>query len=104
MQSHDKSIEKKDIKWVVSIPAILEEHSKQIMINASKKAGLINNNTDLSLILALEPEVDRIYYCSPLYSSLNDEHMNSGKPYIICDIGAGTLDICTHRKAIKTKI
>ena len=97
-KSHDQSIEKEDIKWVVSIPAIWEEKSKQIMINASDKAGLINKNTDLSLFLALEPEVAGIYYCSPLYSSLNDDHMNSGKPYIICDIGAGTVDICTHRK------
>ena len=99
-KSHDKSIEKEDIKWVVSIPAIWEEKSQQIMINASDKAGLINKNTDLSLFLALEPEVAGIYYCSPLYSSLNDDHMNSGKPYIICDIGAGTVDICTHRKVM----
>ena len=98
--SYDDSIKKEDIKWVVSIPAIWEEKSKQIMINASEKAGLINKNTtDLSLFLALEPEVAGIYYCSP-YSSLNDKYMNSGEPYIICDIGAGTVDICTHKKVI----
>ena len=97
--SHDKSIEKEDIKWVVSIPAIWEEKSKQIMINASDKAGLINKNTDLSLFLALEPEVAGIYNCSK-YSFLNDDHIKNGKPYIICDIGAGTVDICTHRKVM----
>jgi molecular chaperone DnaK (HSP70) len=98
--SHDKSIRKEDIKWVVSIPAIWEEKSKQIMINASKKAGLIiENRDDLSLFLALEPEVAGIYYNSPK-SSLNDQYINSGNPYIICDIGAGTVDICTHRKVI----
>ena len=69
------------------------------MINASKNAQLINDNTDLSLFLALEPEVAGIYYYSS-YSSLNDEYINDGKPYIICDIGAGTVDICTHRKVI----
>ena len=26
------------------------------------------------------------------------ENINEGKPYIICDIGGGTVDICTHRK------
>ena len=69
------------------------------MIDSSRKAGLINENTDLSLFLALEPEVAGIYYYST-YSSLNDEYINDGKPYIICDIGAGTVDICTHRKII----
>ena len=69
------------------------------MINASKKAGLIiENRDDLSLFLALEPEVAGIYY-SPK-SSLNDQYINSGNPYIICDIGAGTVDICTHKKII----
>ena len=70
------------------------------MINASKKAGLIiENRDDLSLFLALEPEVAGIYYNSPK-SSLNDQYINSGKPYIICDVGAGTVDICTHKKII----
>ena len=90
-------IQKKDIKWVVTIPAIWEEKSKNIMINASKKAGLINEYTDLSLFLALEPEVAGIYYNSPNIS-FAQQNINGGKPYIICDIGGGTVDICTHRK------
>ena len=96
-RNHDKTITKKDIKWVVTIPAIWEEKSKQIMINASREAGLINENTDLSLFLALEPEVAGIYYFSNLsiYNNINRDN-----PYIICDIGAGTADICTHRKII----
>ena len=79
-------IQKKDIKWVVTIPAIWEEKSKNIMINASKSAGLIEENTDLSLFLALE----HVSFC--------DQNINEGKPYIICDIGGGTVDICTHKK------
>ena len=30
-----ETLQKKDIKWIVTIPAIWEEKSKQIMINAS---------------------------------------------------------------------
>ena len=82
-RTNDKKYEKDDIKWVVTIPAIWEEKSKQIMINASKKAGLINENTDISLFLALEPEVAGIYYFSDLYSRVNNEEID--KPYIICD-------------------
>ena len=88
--------EKTEIKWVVTIPAIWEEKSKEIMINASKKAGLINKNTDLSLFLALEPEVAGIFYFSSLYSKYEEEIYDV--PYIICDIGAGTVDICTYIK------
>ena len=96
-KANDNSIKFEEIKWVVTIPAIWEEKSKEIMIRSSKKAGLINRNTDLSLFLALEPEVAAIYYNSEM-SSFKDIHISEGKPYIICDIGAGTVDICTHRK------
>ena len=96
-KKHDSSIKKEDIKWIVTIPAIWEEKSKKIMINASKSAGLINEHTDLSLVLALEPEAAGIYYNSPNIS-YNKDGINGGSPYIICDIGGGTVDICTHRK------
>ena len=46
---NDKTIKEQGIKWAVTIPAILEEKSKQIMINASYEAGLINKNTDLKV-------------------------------------------------------
>ena len=97
-----KKFKKNEIRWVITIPAIWEEKSKQIMINASKKAGLINENTDLSLFLALEPEVAGIFYFSDLYSQLDEDKDLFDTPYIICDIGAGTVDICTFtRKCTK---
>ena len=92
-RTHGKKLEKNEIRWVVTIPAIWEEKSKQIMINASRKAGLVNKNTDLSLFLALEPEVAGIFYFSNLYSKFDQDLYDT--PYIICDIGAGTVDICT---------
>ena len=46
---NDKTIKEQGIKWVVTIPDIWEEKSKQIMINASYEAGLINKNTDLKV-------------------------------------------------------
>ena len=94
------TLDRNKIKWVVTIPAIWTEKSKEIMIKASRNAGLINNQTDLSLFLALEPEVAGIFYFSNLNSKTNshkkaEELLN---PYIICDMGAGTVDICTLRK------
>ena len=100
IQRANNTIQKKDIKWIVTIPAIWEEKSKDIMIKASIKAGLIDENSDKSLFLALEPEVAGIYYymSSLAESNYNIINIDQGKPYIICDIGAGTVDICTHRK------
>ena len=98
-KKHNPSIKKEDIKWVVTIPAIWEEQSKKIMIDASIAAGLINKNTDKSLFLALEPEVAGIYFNSNPSNLLKENpDINEGKPYIICDIGGGTVDICTHKK------
>ena len=74
------------------------------MINASIKAGLIDKDSDKSLFLALEPEVAGIYYyiaSSMTKDTGNIDFINEWKPYIICDIGAGTVDICTHRKVMK---
>ena len=100
LQRANNTIKKEDIKWIVTIPAIWEEKSKDIMIQASLKAGLIDENSDKSLFLALEPEVAGIYYymSSLAESNYNIINIDQGKPYIICDIGAGTVDICTHRK------
>ena len=100
IQRANGSIKKENIKWIVTIPAIWEEKSKQIMLQASIAAGLIEENSDKSLFLALEPEVAGIYYfvSSIQAGSFKSSHIKEGKPYIICDIGAGTVDICTHRK------
>ena len=52
-RNNDTNIKEEEIKWVVTIPAIWEEKSKQIMIDASRAAGLISENTDLSLFLSI---------------------------------------------------
>ena len=100
----NNSVKRKDIKWVLTVPAIWEEKSKQIMIKASLNAGLIDKNTDKSLFLALEPEAASIYYINILFQQkkIHCPHIEQGSPYIICDIGSGTVDICTHKK-IKEK-
>ena len=71
------------------------------MIIASYAAGLINKNTDLSLFLGLESEVAGIYYFSDLSSSYN---MDKEESCIICNIGAGTVDICAQRKTINDSL
>ena len=89
-----------NIHWTITVPAIWEIKSKQIMINAAQNAGMIREDDDPSNFFALEPEAASIYYH---YSKqgLKNEEMNSGKPFILCDLGSGTADIVTQRKVVK---
>ena len=97
---HNKIIKREDIKWVIPIPGIWEEKAKEIMINASLSAGLIDNNTDLSQFLALEPVVSTIHYNSS--DSCFNKTFNKGNPYIICVIGGETFDIYTYKNKKKS--
>ena len=89
------NINEENIKWVVTVPAIWEDFQKGIMMEASIKSGLVNNNTDKSLFFALEPEAASLY-CSR-NKDINQNYLKEGNYYIICDLGGGTGDIVTHK-------
>ena len=91
-----------EIKYIVTVPAIWDLSMKGIMIRASEKAGLFNQNTDISNFFALEPEAASIY-CSE-DESIDSEYLMPGKSYIICDLGGGTGDIVTHSKNLDGEI
>ena len=82
------------IKWVVTVPAIWDEHQKSIMMESCMGAGLINDNTDKSLFFALEPEAASLY-CS-INKEIDRECFKEGEYYIVCDLGGGTGDIVAH--------
>ena len=87
------------IHWVITVPAIWDLKSKQIMKDAAEEAGMIREDDDISNFFALEPEAASIYYQkSP---QANQELKDSEVPFIVCDFGGGTVDIVTQRK-IKT--
>ena len=81
-------------KWVVTVPAIWTEYQKNVMMEASIKAGLINENDDKSLFFALEPEAASLY-CS-INKDIDQNFFRKGKYYIVCDLGGGTGDIVAH--------
>ena len=89
------SIEESEIEWKVTVPAIWKNKSKEIMLNASKKAGIFNGGNELCF-LALEPEAAACDYTNEGTSDQNA--IEPGKIYIICDIGGGTIDISTHKR------
>jgi len=82
------------IKWVVTVPAIWNEHQKSIMMESCVAAGLVNDNTDKSLFFALEPEAASLY-CS-INKEIDRKYFNKGEYYIVCDLGGGTGDIVAH--------
>jgi len=88
----EKETEK--IKWVVTVPAIWNEHQKSIMMESCVAAGLVNDNTDKSLFFALEPEAASLY-CS-INKEIDRKYFNKGEYYIVCDLGGGTGDIVAH--------
>jgi molecular chaperone DnaK (HSP70) len=92
IRNYDSNINDKDIKWVVTVPAIWSDINKQIMIEASLNAGLIQKDSEQSLFLAYEPEA-AAYYCQ--YDGIP---IPENKPYIVCDLGGGTADIVCHMK------
>ena len=90
------NFDEKNIHWVITVPAIWDLKSKQIMINAAQEAGMIREDDDISNFFALEPEAASIYYQSS--PQANQEIKDSEDPFIVCDFGGGTVDIVTHKK------
>ncbi|KAH3897100.1 heat shock 70 kDa protein 12A-like [Dreissena polymorpha] len=91
-------VDKNYINWVLTVPAIWDEHAKQFMRTAAREAGIEVGH----LNLALEPEAASIY-CRHIKMSRNEDSSNAdistfqpGTRYLVCDAGGGTVDITVH--------
>ena len=92
------SIIEKDCIFVISVPAIWDLKSKQIMLQASQNAGLFEENEDTSTFFSLEPEAASIYYNTEL--SNYQDVIEPGCGFILCDLGGGTADIIAQKKVM----
>ncbi|EFC45585.1 hypothetical protein NAEGRDRAFT_66423 [Naegleria gruberi] len=90
-----KTVQKKDIMWVLTVPAIWTWKAKSIMRNAMREYGQIEEKF---IIEALEPECASI----TLWQE-NPEIANQSKTAMIVDIGGGTVDISVHKLNTKEK-
>ncbi|XP_069131214.1 heat shock 70 kDa protein 12B-like [Argopecten irradians] len=86
-----------DILWVLTVPAIWSDASKQFMREAAEAAGIAGNR----LKIALEPEVASLY-CKylPVERKEGEGEMkgfSSGSKYVVLDAGGGTIDITIHQ-------
>jgi len=108
-QATDKDWENsREIRWVLTVPAIWTDASKQLMRKAARKAGLIGvgllfnpftfrtgGTEDECLFLALEPEAAAIY-CQERDQEVSQALSKSGTRFMIVDCGGGTIDITVH--------
>ncbi|XP_063447378.1 heat shock 70 kDa protein 12A-like [Mytilus trossulus] len=90
-------VQMKEIRWVLTVPAIWTDSAKQFMRKGAVQAGIPENK----LYIALEPEAASIF-CQYLPT----EHLNGadfkmaepGTKYMVVDLGGGTADITVHEK------
>ncbi|KAL3878482.1 hypothetical protein ACJMK2_030827 [Sinanodonta woodiana] len=80
-----------DIHWVLTVPAIWNDGSKQFMRDAAEMAGI---PSDL-LTLALEPEA-AAFYCLFGTSQCLMESSTKSVKYILLHLGGGTAEIVCH--------
>ncbi|XP_063409591.1 heat shock 70 kDa protein 12B-like [Mytilus trossulus] len=95
----------KDIRWVLTVPAIWTDAAKQFMRKSAEKAGIPGDN----LLIALEPEAASIYCQYLPTEKLNGAEegftmAEVGKKYMIVDLGGGTADITVHEKQTDGKL
>ncbi|VDI52481.1 Hypothetical predicted protein [Mytilus galloprovincialis] len=92
-------MDKSEIQWVLTVPAIWTDAAKQFMRKSAVKAGIPED----SLKIALEPEAASIF-CQYLPTKKlhgADEGFTMTEPgakYMVVDLGGGTADITVHEK------
>jgi len=112
------SLDKKDIQWILTVPAIWSDRAKSIMQNAAIAAGMIDGDMDDQLVIAYEPECASLSIQHEMNerlrlqqqqqqqaSSSNDDKAASlsssffevGDKVMLCDLGGGTADIACHQ-------
>ncbi|XP_060571724.1 heat shock 70 kDa protein 12A-like isoform X2 [Ruditapes philippinarum] len=91
-------IEKSEVHWVITVPAIWTDSAKQFMRKAGEQAGI----DDRKLSIALEPEAASIF-CRHLSVEKRIDTTNvciasfpAETRYMVLDAGGGTIDITVH--------
>ncbi|KAK3097741.1 hypothetical protein FSP39_012697 [Pinctada imbricata] len=93
--SMNPDLQEDDIFWVLTVPAIWDDESRQFMRKAAFMAGI----SEKQLALALEPEAAAIY-CKHLefYRKTQGKEavmaqFDPGTKFMVADLGGGTIDI-----------
>ncbi|XP_063323634.1 heat shock 70 kDa protein 12A-like [Pelmatolapia mariae] len=92
-----------DFTWVLTVPAIWDSSAKQFMREAAIQAGIVTEETQHNLIIALEPEAASVW-CKQLQADgfITQNHhggsldQSPGTQFMVVDCGGGTIDITVH--------
>ncbi|KAJ6248349.1 alpha kinase/elongation factor 2 kinase [Anaeramoeba flamelloides] len=87
------------VQWVLTVPAIWEDQSKEIMRKAFYKSGLIPSKNSDELIFCYKSEAATLDF---FYSNKNIYDLNMKKVLVI-DEGGGTIDMTMIRPKIENK-
>ncbi|XP_078325542.1 uncharacterized protein LOC111126599 isoform X2 [Crassostrea virginica] len=88
-------IERDDIHFVLTVPAIWNDIAKRFMAEAAVRAGISSEQ----LSIAMEQETAAIY-CREDYLSQDQDrasNLKEGMNFMVVDLGGGTTDITFHR-------
>ncbi|CAI5677989.1 unnamed protein product [Oreochromis niloticus] len=92
-----------DFTWVLTVPAIWDPSAKQFMREAATQAGIVTEESQTKLVIALEPEAASVW-CKKLPADgfITQNHdggsldQSPGTHYMVVDCGGGTIDITVH--------
>jgi hypothetical protein len=93
----DTPVQSSDVHWVIGVPAIWNEKSKQFMKQAAQLAGMDISN-DNHFTLALESEVSALF-CRVRHQQIVEPksfYLEAGSQAMVCDLGGGTADFTLH--------
>eukprot|EP00475_Leptophrys_vorax_P022056 TRINITY_DN29_c0_g1_i2.p1 TRINITY_DN29_c0_g1~~TRINITY_DN29_c0_g1_i2.p1 ORF type:complete len:854 (-),score=199.57 TRINITY_DN29_c0_g1_i2:64-2625(-) len=96
------NVTRKEVRWVVTIPAIWTPAAKLIVRKAAKQAGLWTDLYPDQLVLCLEPEAAALD-CLDVLSG-PEFKLEGGDQYVLCDAGGGTADFVVHQIAGEGKV
>ncbi|KAL0483470.1 hypothetical protein AKO1_014722 [Acrasis kona] len=90
----EERIQKSEIAYYLTIPAIWSDSEKVAMRQAAIQAGMVTRENSIShLQMILEPEAALVYAMRDLKKKI---YIESGDVVLIVDAGGGTVDLTTH--------
>jgi actin-like ATPase involved in cell morphogenesis len=87
-----------DVRWCVTIPAIWDQYTRNLMFKAAAQAGLPDDPD--RLLLVPEPEAAALYCIVKGESVL----LTSGRRFMVIDAGGGTVDISSYEVSSDRKL
>ncbi|GAA5808987.1 hypothetical protein MFLAVUS_002387 [Mucor flavus] len=93
------SIEKENIRFVITVPTLWNDIQRAIMRTVAKEAGLITDEDHKDRLLIINESSAATLHCEQQKTDYKE--MIPGDKYIICDAGGGTANIVTFESVKK---